>query len=381
MSFNSIMIYGLGLIGGSFAMALSSLEKTCPNSRPYIIGVDPEPSARSLALDGGFVQEVFSPDDPKIDSILALSKVDLVVLAMPPSLAPDVFKCIASNKYRGLITDTSSTKTLICAAAEEILDDSSLFLPGHPMAGSEASGFSAASAGLFAGKYWILCPDERTDGEIFTAMHSLVTSIGARCISVDRNDHDQMVASISHVPHITASVLVDLVSSRSDEAGELFRLASGGFRDSTRIAAGSPALWTDILMGNATEVAQGARELADSLIKVAEYLDCKDQEGLKAFLTRTSDIRKSIPAAWIPNSDRLVGLRISMTDGIGVVAGVTSAAGRFGCNIQSIDIEHITDDSAILDLLLTDEGSIEAFVDELKKLGYTVVEGPLEIHP
>ncbi len=373
--FSRVLISGLGLIGGSLAMALRDLG----GDKPEIIGVDPDPYTRKRAADGQLVDLALDSDDPRVDDLLSEGGVDLVVLAMPPASVPPFLERISRAGYTGVVTDTASTKEPVCMTASEKLIHPEMFIPGHPMAGSEMSGLDAASADLFRGRYWILCPDDASDGRAYLGLHSLVTSIGARCITVDRHEHDSMVAVISHIPHVSACALVELASRRSGPSGELFRLASGGFRDSTRIASGSPHLWTDILMGNSEEVAGGLRDLVRDLEEVATALESGDSDALAGFLERSSEARRALPAAWIPNSDKMTSIRISMSDGVGVIAGVTSAAGRCGCNIQSIGIEHLTDDTAILELLLTDEGALDAFIDELADLGYRVVGEPMEV--
>ncbi len=365
----------MGLIGGSLALALRALE-----TPPEVICVDPDPKTRKRALTDGVCSLALAPDDPRVDGVLAKDEADLVVLATPPAAIPSFLERIEAAGFSGVVTDVASTKSEICRFASRRLTRPGLFVPGHPMAGSEASGMDFASAGLFVGKYWVLCPDDSTDERSYMELHSLLTSIGARCIAVDRGEHDGMVATISHVPHLAASALVELASTRSAPGGELFRLASGGFRDSTRIASGAAGLWTDILMGNAVEVAPRLREMAVLLERLATSLEEGDAETFRRFLDRTSAVRRSLPIAWLPESDRLVAVRVSMSDGVGVVAGVTSAAGSCGCNIQSIGIEHVDDESAILELVLTDEGSLEGFLAQLAEEGFSVVGEPTEVH-
>ncbi len=371
--FKSIMIVGMGMIGGSIAIALKSLEPA-----PTVIGIDPNAQSLQKALDQGIIDKGYENSDPRVNELLALNAVDLVILSMPVHFASEVFETIEKSGYRGAITDTASTKRHICEAAESILSDTSRFIPGHPMAGREINGIEGACKGLFTGKYWILCPDARTNNSLFLKLHSLVTSIGAKCISVERQNHDDMVAIVSHVPHMAASALVRLADRHSKEGHELFRLASGGFKDSTRIAAGSPALWADIAMSNKDAIADGIDELREILGNIELLIIKGDTDGLRDFLTRTSTVRKRIPSSWIPKSEKLVLLRISMSNHVGTIATVTSIAGKFGCNIQSIDIEHITADAAILEIMLTDEGDIKSLVSELDRQGFDTMVSLVE---
>lgn len=373
----SVMVIGLGLIGGSIAMAIKDA-----NSAIEIVGVAPRSSTILEAQKSGIINYGFEASDPALDKLLQNNKVDLIILSMPPAYAQDYLLRISKNGFRGIITDTVSTKTQICEIADHVLLDPSMFVPGHPMAGREVNGLAGATHGLFAGKYWILCPNAKTNYESFLALHSLVVSLGARCITIPREMHDKMVALISHVPHMVASALVELAASHTNQSDELFRIAAGGFRDSTRIAAGSPELWSDIAMSNRDQIASGLREIIQILTDVEKMIENGDEDSLKEFLSHTSDIRRRIPAAWSASSKRLLGLQISVRNYPGAIAEVTAIAGRMSCNIQSIDIEHITDNNAILELVLTDEGNQQGLLDALKTGGFSIVSnGYTEVQP
>ena len=264
-----------------------------------------------------------------------------MVLATPVGAAERYFEDLARWDYRGIVTDTASTKARITALAERVLPHPENFVPGHPMAGSEVNGIEGARPDLFKGAHWILCPDADTPAEHFPRLHELVTSIGARVIALPREDHDEAVAVVSHVPHIMASSLVQLASRHADDQQALMRLAAGGFKDSTRIAAGSPELWCGIALADAAAA------------------------------------RRALPAAWVPSTERLLEVRIPMEDRPGVVAEVTTVTSSVGCNIQSIEIDHVTEDSAVLSLVLTDEGDIGQLSAQLINAGFSVSFSPL----
>ncbi len=371
------MVVGLGLIGGSIAMAIKDA-----NPAIEIVGVAPRATTISKAVDSKIIDRGFESSDTLLDELLANNSIDLIILCMPPAYAEDYLLRISKSGFSGIITDTVSTKTQICEIADRVLADPSMFVPGHPMAGREVNGLAGATHGLFAGKYWILCPNAQTNYESFLALHSLVVSFGARCITIPREMHDKMVALISHVPHMVASALVELAANHTNQSEELFRIAAGGFRDSTRIAAGSPELWSDIAMSNRKQIASGLHEMVQILTKVEQMIEDDDEQSLKEFLTHTSDIRRRIPAAWSASSKRLLGLQISVRNYPGAIAEVTAIAGRMSCNIQSIDIEHITDNNAILELVLTDEGNQQGLLDALKAGGFSIVsDGYTEVQP
>ena len=196
-------------------------------------------------------------------------------------------------------------------------------------------------------------------------------------ISLPREDHDEAVAVVSHVPHIIASSLVELASRHADDQQALFRLAAGGFKDSTRIAAGSPKLWCGIAFDNAAALSRGLAEIRDIVGQFAQALEAGDREAMTALLSHAAEARRALPAAWVPSTEKLLEVRIPMEDRKGVVAEATTIASQAGCNIQSIEIDHITEDSAVLSLVLTDEGDVGQLSAQLIKAGFSVSFSPL----
>lgn len=366
-----IAIIGLGLVGASLAAALVTSRPDCE-----IVGIDISSETVKKALDAGWVDQAVLPDDSRFEEYIKGS-CDMVVLATPVDAARDYLEMLAAWDFKGMITDTASTKEGITAFAQETLTYPERYIPGHPMAGSEKNGIEGARADLFQGTYWILCPDETTIAQHFTQLHELLTGIGSRVISLPRQEHDAAVAIVSHVPHIVASALVQLASKHADEKKTLFRLAAGGFKDSTRIAAGSPQLWCGISLENSRALREGLTELQDILGCFKDSIAANDREKLTTLLREAADARRALPAAWVPSTENLLEVRIPMTDRKGVVAEVTTIASQVGCNIQSIEIDHITEDSAVLSLIFTDEGDIGAFSTELIKAGFSVSFSPL----
>jgi prephenate dehydrogenase len=316
------------------------------------------------------------PDDAAFEAFVR-GGCDVAVLAVPVDQARPYFEKLAAWGFTGIITDTASTKGRICALADETLPNPGIFLPGHPMAGSEVNGIDGAREHLFRGAHWILCPDERTPADAYTAFHDLLTSIGARVIPLPREDHDAAVAVVSHVPHIVASSLVQLANHHVDDQGALFRLAAGGFKDSTRIAAGSSRLWSGILLDNAEEVSGNLRELRGIIESYRLAIASGNRRLLQELLEQSAEARRAIPAKWVPATERLFEARIPMRNRQGAIAEITTSAGTHGCNIQSIEIDHLTASTAVLSLVLTDEGDMKAFADELRVSGYAVSVEPL----
>ena len=390
----NITVIGLGLIGASFAAAFTSSR---PSAR--VFGVDVSAESIEKARKAGWICGGSTPDDPSFREFVmtgnlsddagkavgeaAFHTCDLVMIAVPVDAAEGYLKKLASWGYPNIITDTASTKARIVEMAERNLLYPERYIPGHPMAGSEKNGIDGANPRLFAGAHWILCPDARTPEAYYPQMHAMLTGIGARVINMPREDHDQAVAVVSHVPHIVASSLVRLAYQHAEDEGDagVFRLAAGGFKDSTRIAAGSPGLWSGILTDNADAILKNLDAFQGIISRFQEALRASRDEGdrtkLHRLLEKSSEVRKSVPARWLPDTERMYEARISMENRPGSVARIVSAASELGCNIQSIDIDHITSSTAVLSLVLTDEGDRERLKETLDGWGYPTSIEPL----
>jgi prephenate dehydrogenase len=155
------------------------------------------------------------------------------------------------------------------------------------------------------------------------------------------------------------------------------RLAAGGFKDSTRIAAGSPRLWCGIAFDNASALCSGLSEMTGILDSFREAIELGDKERVTQLLEQASEARRALPAVWVPSTEDLLEVRIPMEDRRGVVAEVTTIASSVGCNIQSIEIDHVTEDSAVLSMIFTDEGDVGKLSLQLIKAGYSVSFHPL----
>lgn len=370
-AFRRIAVVGFGLVGASFAAAVRAAY---PDTR--VLAVDIDERTLAEAVERGWATDGALPDDPAFERFVG-DGCDLVVLATPVGAAERYFEDLVRWDYRGIVTDTASTKARITALAERVLPHPENFVPGHPMAGSEVNGIEGARPDLFKGAHWILCPDADTPAEHFPRLHELVTSIGARVIALPREDHDKAVAVVSHVPHIMASSLVQLASRHADDQQALMRLAAGGFKDSTRIAAGSPELWCGIAFDNKDALSDGLDEIQGIIGAFADALASDDRAALTALLADAAAARRALPAAWVPSTERLLEVRIPMEDRPGVVAEVTTVTSSVGCNIQSIEIDHVTEDSAVLSLVLTDEGDIGQLSAQLINAGFSVSFSPL----
>ena len=364
MTVQRLTVVGLGLIGGSVAAA----AKRAGVRR--VRAVDPDPDTRGFALAEGIADEALAPEQAIAAGWFTGDAADLVVLGTPVASTVEWLGQLAEFGFTGIVSDVASTKRAVVAAAGAA-GGAYRFVGAHPMTGSERSGVTAASAALFQGAYYILTPTERTDMDAYRMVHAFVTSLGARVVSVDAAAHDEAVAIVSHVPHVAAAALVELASSRAEEAGaDLLRLAAGGFKDMTRIAAGSPDLWTGICLDNAEAVVAGIDGLEAVLGDFRRSVEARDAEAVRAWLAGAADVRRALPAQWVPATARLRELTVPVTDQPGVVGIVTTAVSRAGCNIEDIEIDHQSEDRAVLRLVLTDEGDAGALLADLASRGF-----------
>jgi prephenate dehydrogenase len=366
--FPRVCIIGVGLIGGSFAAALKRMDDA-----PVVLGIDTDQSSLGFALETGILDEGAAPGSAEASRWLGSASAggaDLVVIATPARHAVEWLAAIGARDFDGIVTDVASTKAGVLAAADSLLGDQARFVGGHPMAGSERSGVTAAKAELFDNAYWILTPADSTDADAFRRVHALVSAVGARVVSVDASAHDEAVAIVSHVPHVAAAALCDVAAAHAGENNELLRLAAGGFKDTTRIAAGSPDLWTGICLDNAEALASGLAELRETLRAFEVRVRTRDASAIREWLASAADVRTSLPAQWVPATTDLTELVVPMLDRPGVVAEITGAVSRAGGNIEGIDIDHETESRALLVLVLTDEGDHAKLAEDIVALGY-----------
>ena len=204
------------------------------------------------------------------------------------SIAEAARKALAGTT--GLVTDVGSVKAPVVAAV-----DDPRFVGGHPMAGSEQEGVDGADADLFEGAVWVLTPTAATDDDAYARIRSVVSIMGAEVVALPPERHDEFVAVVSHVPHLTAATLMRIADERADEHAALLRLAAGGFRDMTRIASGHPGIWPDICAENRAAIVDGLDRLIDALGDARQQVADHDADGLLRDLTRARAARVNLP--------------------------------------------------------------------------------------
>lgn len=282
-----LVVCGVGLIGGSFALAAkSALGARCPR----IVGMGRTRAPLEQALKLGVIDEI-GTDWPS-----ALKDADLVLLGMPVGQMAPVMRAIAPHLGpRTVVTDGGSTKSDVVAAARAALGAKiGQFVPGHPIAGAEQSGVGAAKADLYLNKRVVLTPlPENTPADV-TAVRAAWELCGARVSTLAPDEHDRIFAAVSHLPHLLAFALVHELAGRHN-AEQLFGFAAGGFRDFTRIASSHPEMWRDICLANRKALLKELDAYMSELLRTRVLLASADSAGLeKMFATA-----RSRRAAWL----------------------------------------------------------------------------------
>jgi len=271
MFFEKVAVIGVGLIGGSFGMALKAAGRC-----KHVVGCGRSAANLESALRRGAIDSIAT------DAAAAVRDADLVLVAAPVAQFEEIFLAIRPVLAPDcLVMDAGSTKRGVVAAARAVLGAKlSQFVPAHPIAGAEKSGAEAAQANLFQGKKVVLTPlPENSPGSIRVAREAW-QALGAEVSTMPAEEHDAVFAAVSHLPHLLAYALVSDIASRPD-AAQLFGFAAGGFRDFTRIASSHPEMWRDICVANGDRLLKELEKFSSEIQKIKMLLQNRDGESLE----------------------------------------------------------------------------------------------------
>jgi prephenate dehydrogenase len=279
-------VIGVGLVGGSFALALKAAGRV-----GTVVGIGRGRANLDLALGLGIVDRAVTLDD---DWTREVAGADVVLLATPVAQFAPLFGALAGRlSPHAIVTDAGSTKQDVIAAARERLRGAfPRFVPAHPIAGTEHTGAAAALATLYRDRSVVLTPLPETDREAVATVAGLWSACGARVRELDPAVHDRIFAAVSHLPHVLAFGLVDLLAARPD-AAEFFRYAASGFRDFTRIAAGSPEMWRDISLANRDALLAEIDAYRAQLDRIAALIAGGDAAALESVFARAASARRA----------------------------------------------------------------------------------------
>lgn len=320
---------GLGLIGGSLAKALREKK---PDIR--LIAYDIDQESLNLAYKEGVINKTVTDigDDFKdCDYIFLCAPVarnDENLLTLSKHLGPDT-----------ILTDVGSTKTGIYEQIKEMKLDNR-FIGGHPMAGSERFGYRNSKAALFENAYYILTPTSSVPEENVAGLKSIVDEIGALPLVMDAGQHDHVTAAISHLPHVIAASLVNLVKDSDSEEGIMKMIAAGGFKDITRIASSSPAMWQQICLTNGDNISHLLETYIRYLTDFLQIMQEKDAGKLHDFFETARTYRESfIDAPSGPIKTEYV-ITVDIADKPGAIAAIASLLAMHDVSIKNIGINH-----------------------------------------
>lgn len=338
------VVVGTGLIGGSIGLALRAQGW-------HVTGRDHDPTKAQAALERGAVDAV--GEDAAAEVTFVATPVGAVTAVARAALAGG-----------GVVTDVGSVKAPVVAAVGD-----ARFVGGHPMAGSEQEGIAGADAAMFSGAVWVLTPVAGTAAAAHSLVRSVVSSFGAEVVELPPERHDALVAVVSHVPHLTAAVLMGIAAERAEEHGALLRLAAGGFRDMTRVAAGHPGIWPDICTENRGAIVEVLARLEASLAEVREQVASGDRAGLLAGLERAREARLNLPGK-VTAAGVLAEVRVPVPDRPGVLAEITTLATELGVNIYDVEIAHSSEGDAGVVIVLVAAALVERLQGGLLARGY-----------
>jgi len=285
-----LVIVGVGLIGGSCALALKAAGAV-----GEVVGVGRTRGNLDDARSRGIVERAYTLDDRWTDE---LREADVVLVATPVAqIAPMLATIAAHSGPRTVVTDAGSTKQdVVAAAAKAFGERAERFVPAHPIAGTEHSGAAAAFPTLFRDRTTILTPGAHTASDAVAIVRAMWETCGARVSILDPAQHDRIFAAVSHLPHVLAFALVAELAARPD-AADVFAHAASGFRDFTRIAGSSPEMWRDIALANRAALSDALRDYRTMLDRMAQAIERGDGVALEELFAQASDARRRWQAA------------------------------------------------------------------------------------
>jgi prephenate dehydrogenase len=352
-----IAVLGVGLIGGSIGLAARRRLDA------DVTGFDPDREllgrAEELGAIGAAAESVAA----------AVQGAELVFCAAPvtalPGLAAEALDAASDDCA---VTDVGSVKREVIAA----LGSDTRFIGGHPLAGAETSGVENARDDLFEGARWYLTPTQRTGGLLYDRVQRAVSEIGARPQAIEAETHDRLMATISHLPHVLANVLVTQAATALSEEAEHLPEVGPSFRDATRVAGANPSIWGDIFAGNREAVAAEIDGAVARLTEAAELLRSADRDAVGAWHEQAGKRRRELIETEIAGGP-LHELRVLVPNRPGIVAEVALELGRAGVNIEDMALYPAPDmTSGAISLYIAGDDEAERAEGLVKELGHDV---------
>lgn len=364
MQIETVGFVGLGLIGGSIAKAIKAFH---PEIRimAYMRSTD----TLIEAANEGTVDMACTAVDAQF------SACDLIFLCAPVSTNAMYLEQLKPVLKEGaILTDVGSTKTDIHEKVAE-LGMEHCFIGGHPMAGSEKTGYANAKPHLIENAYYIITPSPGVDKKTVDDFTAFIASLKALPLVLGYQQHDFITASVSHLPHLIASSLVNLVHDLDTEDELMKRIAAGGFKDITRIASSSPEMWEQICVTNAPNIIRVLDRYLEQLQELRKQLARQESEPLHHFFESSRDYRNSIPDSSAGPIKKMYAFYCDMVDEAGGIAALATILAAGGISLKNIGIIHNREfEEAVLKVELYDEAAYKKAVELLRKYRYTIYE-------
>ena len=355
-----IAVLGVGLIGGSIGLAAKR------RLGAEVAGFDVEADNARRGTELGALDRVG-------ESIAdAVQGADVVFCAGPVGALPElVADALAASGPETVVTDVGSTKRELIAGLprDETLER---FIGGHPIAGAESAGVENAREDLFEGARWYLTPTDRSSGMLYDRLQRAVADLGARPQAIDPDTHDRLMATVSHLPHVIANVLVQQAAAAATEESERLPEVGPSFRDTTRVAGANPAIWGDIFATNREAVAREIDAAADRLREAADVIRSGDADRVATWHGAARDDRRRLLEADLIGGE-LYELRLRVENRPGTVAEIALALGRAGVNIEDMALYPAPDmRTGAISLWVAGESEADRAAGVVRELGHAV---------
>jgi len=355
-----IGIIGLGLIGGSLAKAF----KLKLGAEVAAFSRSEEPLLK--AFNENIITEYSSSD------LRILSDCDYIFICTPVDKITEYVDNLLPYIKKGcVVTDCGSTKSKICKKMKEYKN--LYFIGGHPMAGSEKTGYSAATEYLLENAYYVLSPNSTVPESIVNKFTELIKKIGAIPVRLASDYHDYAIAAISHIPHITAASLVNMVKELDGKNGYMHSLAAGGFKDITRIASGSPEMWNGICKENKDEILKVIESLKNTINEFEIYLNNNDEQKIYEFFEKAKNYRDSFSNRSKSIISKTYDIFLNVCDKPGIIATISTHLSVNNINIKNIGIINNREfENGILQISFDNDEEKEKSIKLLNELNFEI---------
>jgi prephenate dehydrogenase len=357
-----IGVIGLGIIGGSIVKAVNK-----KGLAECVVAYNRNAEVTEKALAEGTIQEAaYEINDSFRDC-------EIIFICVPVDIVPSCVKKLSGLvNDECILTDVGSTKINVLNAIRE-MPLSCTFIGGHPMTGSESAGYNAARHTLFENAYYILTPFSDTNKTHLNRLIEFIAALGGLPVIMEPSVHDYVTAAISHVPHVLASAIVNMIKQLDGDDKSMHTLAAGGFKDLTRIASSSPVIWESICLANSDNILKILSKFEEDIGLFKEILQNKDARALRDFFGSAKEYRDSFSERKLGSLIKTYDIVVDVEDQPGVIAAIAGELSSYGISIKNIGIINSRElEGGVLEICFYDRKSQQDSYRILQSLGYTV---------